>query len=113
MNERIQPQALQAGSSAQKADCTDAFARAAARLRAKRPLRSVRLRQIASSLRIKAPELAEQELREYLVKFPDDPDALWLLAQVIMHVRRLREAVPLLTRCLELAPDLAVARFNY
>ena len=40
-------------------------------------------------------------------------EALWLLAQVIMRGGRLREAAPLLLRCLEAAPALVLARFNY
>ena len=112
MNERIQPPTYRAGISGE-AGVADAFALAAARLRATRRLGSARLRQIASDLRAKAPEGAEQELREYLAEHPEDADALWLLAHVMMRVGRLREAVPLLERCAQVAPDFALARFNY
>jgi tetratricopeptide (TPR) repeat protein len=112
MNEPIQPPTYRAGISGE-AGVADAFALAAARLHATRRLGSARLRRIASDIRAKAPERAEQDLREYIAEHPEDADALWLLAHVMMRLGRLREAVPLLERCAELAPDFALARFNY
>ncbi len=115
VNEPIQSSVLRAGATAPAGATADgdAFVRAEARLRTRRRLRNARLRQIASSLGAEEPERVEQELREYLLKYPQDGEALWLLAQVILRANRLREAVPVLARCLELAPDLVLARFNY
>jgi tetratricopeptide (TPR) repeat protein len=117
MNQRVRPFSLAEGWSVQQDSPVQAelddFALAEARLRAKRPLRHARLRQIASTLRVKPSEATEGDLRDYLAKCPQDPEAIWLLAQVILHGGRLREAAPLLVRCLEIAPDLAAARFSY
>jgi len=72
MNEPIQLSSLLDDSSARQRPSEptemDAFALAKARLRAKRPLRNARLRQIASNLRVKPPESAEREVRKYLAK---------------------------------------------
>jgi tetratricopeptide (TPR) repeat protein len=100
------------GTSIKSADA-DAFAVAAVKLGAQRPIRGARLRQITSNLRSKSHDVVELELREYLARYPEDPDALNLLAQTIVRLGRRREATSLLTRCLELAPDFAAARFNY
>ncbi|HTK79699.1 MAG TPA: sulfotransferase [Rhizomicrobium sp.] len=117
MNERVRLPSVLEGSPAQQGSSEqaqmDAFALAGARLRARRPLRNPRLRQIASNLRAKPSEITERELQNYLDKFPQDGEALWLLAQVVMRGGRLREAAPLLVRCLEAAPDLAPARLSY
>ncbi len=97
----IEPQTMEA----------DAFALAAARLESERPIRSARLRRILSTLRRSAPEIVESTLREYLAKYPDDPDALRFLAQTLSRRRHPREAAALMARCVELAPDFAAARF--
>src|SRR2546423_174917 len=117
MNEPIQLSSLLDDSSARQRPSEptemDAFVLAKARLRAKRPLRNARLRQIAANLGARPSEVAERDLRNYLTRYPQDGEALWLLAQVIMRGGRLREAAPLLLRCLEAAPALVLARFNY
>jgi tetratricopeptide (TPR) repeat protein len=87
----------------------DIFAAAKARL-ATRPLRSARLRQIASG--IVEPKAAEQALRDHLAKHADDADALYLLAQTVARLGRGRDAAALLGRCCALAPDFAAARYH-
>jgi tetratricopeptide (TPR) repeat protein len=91
-------------------ETTDPFAAAAAELRARRPLRSGRLRQIVSNPQNAA--IAEQELQAYLAGHPDDADALSLLAQISARLGRRSEALSLWRRCLERAPDFASARFD-
>jgi tetratricopeptide (TPR) repeat protein len=90
----------------------DAFASAAAKLRDRRPLRA-RLRNIVSELGGKPPGATEQALETYLAAFPDDPDALSMLAQARRRAGRSKEAAALLARCLELAPEFTAARFSY
>jgi tetratricopeptide (TPR) repeat protein len=91
----------------------DAFAVAAAELRGQYPIRSARLQKIAANLQGNASERAEEELREFLARNPDDVGALRLMAQTAGRHGRKREEAALWVRCLELAPDFAAARFNY
>jgi len=105
-------ESAKASSDAESATA-DAFAAATANLRAQRPIRSVRLRRIVSNLQeLDIPD-AERELREYIARYPDDADALSLLANLLALSRRNREAALLLERCLDIAPDFAAARFSY
>jgi tetratricopeptide (TPR) repeat protein len=92
---------------------TDAFATAAVRLARQRPIRSARLRQLAAKLKDGDAGLVEKELGEYLARYPDDPDALRLVAQIAMRQGRLGEAGLHLVDCLRHAPDFAAARFDY
>jgi len=57
--------------------------------------------------------VAEGVCREYLRQRPMDVDAIRLLAQIAMDLSIMDEAVKLLERCLELAPDFHYARSNY
>ena len=82
----------------------DAFAAAAARLSAARALRNRTLRRIAADL--KSPRSAA-ELKAYAAAHPEDPEALWLLAQRANSEDRLEEALVLFANCLELAPILS------
>jgi tetratricopeptide (TPR) repeat protein len=91
----------------------DAFAAAYAQLTAQRPLRNARLRQIEAKIRSEGGEFAEAELREYLGKHPQDPDALRLMTDVALGHGRASEAAALLERCLECAPDFTAARYQY
>jgi tetratricopeptide (TPR) repeat protein len=70
-----------------------------------------RLQQIADELHANRAETAEKNLSEYLGEFPDDTDAIVLMARVLDRRGRTAEAVSLLSRCLKLAPDFAAARF--
>lgn len=92
---------------------TDSYTRAAVALDAQRPLRSRTLQQVASRLADDPAQRAMRELREYLAERPDDADALNLMARAQIRLGRRDEALPLLARCLEIAPDFALARFNY
>ncbi len=56
---------------------------------------------------------AELLLREHLKKYPTDPAAIRMLAEVAGRLRRYQDAETLLTRCLELAPGFNGARYNY
>ena len=56
---------------------------------------------------------AERIVREYLKARPTDVNAIRLLADIGMKLSRYREARDLLARCLELAPDFHLARYNY
>ncbi|MDB6162483.1 MAG: hypothetical protein JWO04_6189 [Gammaproteobacteria bacterium] len=56
---------------------------------------------------------AEALLRAHLKQCPSDIAALRMLAEVAARLRRYPDAEILLSRCLELAPSFAPARFNY
>ena len=90
----------------------DSYARAAAALDAQRPLRGRALQQIAQLLSGGHAEQAVRGLGEYLADRPGDVDAINLMARAQIRLGRREEALPLLARCLELAPDFALARFN-
>ena len=90
----------------------DTFILAAAALHEQRPIRSHRLKQIASALRSGSPQSAEQDLATYLAERPDDADALYLLAQASIRLGQPREAAALLARAVERAPDFAAARYE-
>src|ERR1700744_2235783 len=92
---------------------TDRFSLAAQKLEAERPLRNVRLRRIASDLVSGRAGLAQEDLRNYLAGRPGDPDAINLMAHAELRLGHGLEALSLFTRCLDLAPDFALARFNY
>ena len=57
--------------------------------------------------------IAEGICREYLRQRPMDVDAIRLLAQIGIDLGIVDEAIKLLERCLELAPDFQYARSNY
>ncbi len=57
--------------------------------------------------------VAEHRLRAYLKQHPTDVAALRMLAETGSRLGRYEDAEHLLARCLELAPDFAVARHNY
>ena len=89
------------------------FERAIADLEVQRPLRNQRLKQIATDLADNRLQDAENALTEHLAKRPDDADAISLMARTQVRLGRRRQAASLLARCLELAPDFDLARFNY
>ncbi len=91
----------------------DAFARAAAGLRAERVPRKPRLRRIAIELRENGVDAATTALRDYLATHPTDAEALYLMAQATARLGHRSQAQSLLERCLDLAPDFAVARYDY
>jgi tetratricopeptide (TPR) repeat protein len=76
-----------------------------------RPPLSSRLRQIADDLQAGHIETAEKKLSEYLDTFPEDADAIMLMARAMDRSGRTSEAVSLLSRCLKLDPEFASARF--
>src|SRR3954463_13639431 len=90
----------------------DVFARAAERLSAARPLRNRSLQRAEADLNSNRSDRAAQALQEYLAKRPTDPDALYLMARAQLRLGRPGEALALLRRCLDIAPDFTVARFN-
>jgi len=57
--------------------------------------------------------ITEAICREYLKQRPMDVDAMRLLAQVGIDLGATQEAIMLLERCLELAPEFHFARSNY
>jgi len=57
--------------------------------------------------------VAEGICREYLRQRPMDVDAIRLLADIGIKLGVVDEAILLLERCLELAPDFHIARSNY
>src|ERR1700719_1651239 len=89
------------------------FSGARARLGAQRPPRNNRLQQIADELQANRMETAEKKLSEYLDEFPEDTDAIMLMARAVDRLGRTAEAVSLLSRCLKLEPEFAAARFVY
>jgi tetratricopeptide (TPR) repeat protein len=75
--------------------------------------RDPRLLAAASALfENRIPE-AEARLRAYLKERPADVAAIRMLAEVAARIGRYGDAETLLTRCLELAPGFAVARYHY
>lgn len=91
----------------------DGFAAAVAELSKGHQISSPRLRTLAQGFRSKRPETAEQELRQYLANYPDDADALVMLAQMAARRGRRRERAALLSRAVELSPDFLAIRFDY
>jgi len=91
----------------------DAFAVAAAAMRALRPLRNARLKNAAELLRQKEYQAAEGLLSSYLEKSPDDPGALQLMAQAAYNLGRKEKAEALYAQCLAHAPDFTAARYEY
>lgn len=57
--------------------------------------------------------VAEGICREYLKRRPHDVDAIRLLAEIGISLGILDEAILLLERCLELAPNFSIAQSNY
>ena len=57
--------------------------------------------------------VAEGICREYLKRRPHDVDAIRLLAEIGITLGMLDEAILLLERCLELAPNFTIAQANY
>jgi tetratricopeptide (TPR) repeat protein len=57
--------------------------------------------------------VAEGICRQYLKLRPHDVDAIRLLAEVGIAIGSISDAIALLERCLELAPNFHVARANY
>ncbi|MCY4214035.1 MAG: sulfotransferase [Gammaproteobacteria bacterium] len=57
--------------------------------------------------------MAEGILRDYLHRWPTDVNAIRLLADIALQLEAFDDAVALLRRCLELAPDYLQARSNY
>jgi tetratricopeptide (TPR) repeat protein len=90
-----------------------AFARAAAELGKKRPLRDPRLRRIVSDMREGDVHGAGKELVAYLAENSRDADALFLMARALYRQDRREEALEHLQRCLEIAPDFTAARSEY
>jgi tetratricopeptide (TPR) repeat protein len=56
---------------------------------------------------------AEQLVRQFLERHPDDTEALRVLAQVLMRRHAAQEALPLLERVLAAAPEHHAARYDY
>src|SRR6185312_15683166 len=90
-----------------------AFARAAAELGNKRPLRDSRLRRIVAEMRDGDVQRAGAELVAYLAENPRDADALFLTARALYRQDRREEALEHLQLCLEIAPDFTAARSEY
>jgi tetratricopeptide (TPR) repeat protein len=91
----------------------DSFVCAANALDAQRPLRSRRLRDLADALAQGDAERCARDLADHLLGHPDDADALNLLARAQIRLGRREDALPLLARCVALAPGFALARYNY
>src|SRR6185312_5379391 len=109
MHQRAQPKP----SAPAGPDGPYTFERAIADLEVQRPLRNQRLKQIAADLADNRLQAAEAELTEHLAKRPDDADAINIMARTQVRLGRRRQAASLLARCLELAPDFDLARFNH
>jgi tetratricopeptide (TPR) repeat protein len=56
---------------------------------------------------------AEGICRDYLARYPDDVNAIRLLAEIGLKLGMFEDAEKLLERCLELAPNFHLARNNY
>ena len=69
--------------------------------------------KIAELLQTNRLDVAEALCREYLQRHPTDVSAIRLLADLGTRVGQHRDAQRLLERCLELAPDFHLARYDY
>ena len=86
----------------------------AARLRhVKASTRNPELLQAAGAMVKKDLPRAEALLKAHLVKAPTDVAAIRMLAEVAARLGRDDDAIRLLERCLELAPNFQPALFNY
>jgi tetratricopeptide (TPR) repeat protein len=74
-------------------------------------LRNPNLQKIADEIEANNLQTAERKLSEYLCTSPQDAEALMLMGRAAERRGNAAEAVSLLSRCLELAPDFADARF--
>jgi tetratricopeptide (TPR) repeat protein len=101
------------GSTASHSDVEAYIAALLDELRARRPLRNPRLRAARQAYDADGIEIAERRLREFLAVHPDDPDALYLLAQCALRGELTSDAEALLAGCLARAPDFDAARFAY
>jgi tetratricopeptide (TPR) repeat protein len=90
----------------------DAYALAGMRLEAQRPLRDPVLKQADVDLDHQRTEAARSALQAHLAQHPDDPDTLHLLARAALREGRRLDALALLDRCLQAAPEFAMARYN-
>ncbi|HEY6924881.1 MAG TPA: sulfotransferase [Steroidobacteraceae bacterium] len=72
-----------------------------------------RLMEAAAALVQNDLPVAEARLRNHLQSYPTDVAALRMLAEVAGRLRRYVDALPLLEKCLELAPSFDAARHNY
>ncbi|WP_323845927.1 sulfotransferase [Microbulbifer magnicolonia] len=75
--------------------------------------RDPQLRRALQALQQGQLALAEQLCRDYLKRRPADVTAIRLLAELGLKLGRYADAEKLLSRCLELAPDFLLARYNY
>ncbi|MFL5236188.1 MAG: tetratricopeptide repeat-containing sulfotransferase family protein [Rhizomicrobium sp.] len=91
----------------------DAFAAAAERLSAARPLSDRRLQEIEAAISEGRLTFAEEELARYLNLHPADADAIFLMARTQLRLGRQAQSIILLKRCVELTPHFIAARYNY
>ena len=75
--------------------------------------RDPRLQQAIAALREKRFAEADDLLYQHLEEDPTDVLAMQLLAAVYLCLEQFDNAVTLLTRCLELAPNFAAAHHDY
>ena len=87
-------------------------AKAAFAEQARRSVSDPALRPAADALFEGRLDDAERHLRTHLLRRPDDPAGLRLLAEAYLHRARYADAEVLLRRCLDLDPDYDGARFN-
>ncbi len=71
-----------------------------------------RIRQVVQHIERRELGKAEQLCRDYLKQHPTDVTVIRMLADVALQLKVYDDATLLLERCLELAPDFALARFN-
>jgi tetratricopeptide (TPR) repeat protein len=89
------------------------IAKSAAEFRARRQLRHSKLTAAADLLDQNRAESAQTLLYRYLEKYPSDTSALNLMGEIAFKLGQNAKAEKLLARCVALAPDFALARFNY
>jgi len=82
-------------------------------LQERRPLRNAKTRAAREAYDANRIDVAERILQEPLTSNPDDPDALYLLAQCALRRELKSEAEILLAQSLASAPDFDAARLSY
>lgn len=101
------------GATASNAEVDAHIAALMDELHARRSFRNPKIRAAREAYDANRIDVAEQILREPLASNPNDPDALYWLAQCALRRELKLEAENLLAQSVANAPDFAAARYSY
>jgi tetratricopeptide (TPR) repeat protein len=91
----------------------DSLTKARRDLYDQRPIRNANLKQAADAFRAGQTEEAKRIASKFLAKYPLNPDALNIMAEIAKRARNLREAEDYLVQCVRWAPDHEAYRYAY